>query len=206
MRIKTIQRNTTNLVYVLKICKKLRLKKLEILTERLTRKLQEVERELDERTHLPPSSDQFECVCTFGPEQLKQNPIERIPLDELKSDIEQKKAFIVSKLKQREDDVRVLEQLYEAAKHKIYSVSAQNIARLITELDTGGNIRFEEGRAQDKWYTSCVDLVRSRFNPDSMAHLGVCGISVTRVTRIHNRYLRNKFEDKLEQLVDLTDS
>lgn len=73
-------------------------------------------------------------------------------------------------------------------------------------MDTGGNIRFEEGRQNDKWYTSCVDLVRSRFNPDSMSHLGICGISVSRVTRIHNRYLRNKFEDKLEQLVDLTDS
>lgn len=42
----------------------------------------------------------------------------------------------------------------------------QNIGRLITELDTGGNIRFEEGRPQDKWYTSCVDLVRSRFNAE----------------------------------------
>lgn len=28
---------------------------------------------------------------------------------------------------------------------------------------------------------------------------------MTRVTRIHNRFLRNRFEDKLEQLVDLTD-
>jgi hypothetical protein len=28
---------------------------------------------------------------------------------------------------------------------------------------------------------------------------------VTRVTRIHNRFLRNKFEDKLEHLVDLQD-
>ena len=53
MRIKTIQRNTTNLVGVLKVCKKLRIKKLEILTERLTRKLQEVDREMDERENLP---------------------------------------------------------------------------------------------------------------------------------------------------------
>jgi hypothetical protein len=36
----------------------------------------------------------------------------------------------------------------------------------MTELETGGNIRFEEGKASDKWFTSCVDLVRSRFNPE----------------------------------------
>lgn len=29
---------------------------------------------------------------------------------------------------------------------------------------------------------------------------------MTRVTRIHNRFLRNRFEEKLEQLVDLSDN
>ena len=45
-------------------------------------------------------------------------------------------------------------------------MAEQNIHRLMTELETGGNIRFEEGKPSDKWFTSCVDLVRSRFNPD----------------------------------------
>lgn len=85
-------------------------------------------------------------------------------------------------------------------------MAEQNIGRLMTELDTGGNIRFEEGRPQDKWYTSCVDLVRSRFNAEQMKSLGVLGITVTRVTKIHNRFLRNRFEEKLEQLVDLSDN
>ena len=67
MRIKTIQRNTTSLVSVLKVCKKLRIKKLEILTERLTRKLMEVDREMDERQHIPRENEGFESVCTYGP-------------------------------------------------------------------------------------------------------------------------------------------
>jgi hypothetical protein len=45
-------------------------------------------------------------------------------------------------------------------------MSEQNIHRLMTELETGGNIRFEEGKPADKWFSSCVDLVRSRFNPE----------------------------------------
>ena len=39
-----------------------------------------------------------------------------------------------------------------------------------------------------------------------MKTFGIIGISVTRVTRIHNRYLRNRFEDRLESLVDLSDN
>ena len=76
----------------------------------------------------------------------------------------------------------------------------------MTELETGGNIRFEEGRPQDKWYNSCIDLVRSRFNGDQMRPFGIMGINVTRVTRIHNRFLRNRFEDRLEQLVCPSDT
>ena len=101
-------------------------------------------------------------------------------------------------VRNRDDDLKVLDALFESTKKKVYDQSEQNIARLITELDTGGNIRFEEGRQQDKWYTSCVDLVRSRFNAESLSHMGIVGISVTRVTRIHNRFLRNRFDDKLE--------
>lgn len=29
---------------------------------------------------------------------------------------------------------------------------------------------------------------------------------MTRVTRIHNRFLRNRFEEKLDQLVDISDN
>ena len=33
----------------------------------------------------------------------------------------------------------------------------------------------------------------------------VSGVRVTRVTRIHNRHLRNRFEQRLESLVDMSD-
>lgn len=102
MRIKTLQRNTTSLVGVLKVCKKLRIKKLEILTDRLTRKLVEVDREIEERQHYLAEKAGFDHVYTFGVGQARENPLDRIPLDELISDIEQKRNLIVQKLKQRE--------------------------------------------------------------------------------------------------------
>jgi hypothetical protein len=76
---------------------------------------------------------------------------------------------------------------------------------MITELETGGNIRYEEGKPTDKWYKSCLDLVCSRFEADSVWEYGLSDITITRVTRIHNKFLRNQFEEKIEQLVDLTD-
>lgn len=75
----------------------------------------------------------------------------------------------------------------------------------MTELETGGNIRFEEGKPSEKWYTSCADLVHSRFHTDQMNQYGIVGVNIKRVTRIHNRFLRNRFEESLEQLVDLSD-
>ena len=151
------------------------------------------------------NKDQFESVCSYGPQNLKHNPLDEIDNETLVSDIESKKALIQGRLYDRDEDFKDLQVIYESMIKKIYEMSEQNIHRLMTELDTGGNIRFEEGRLQDKWYTSCVDLVRSRFNAEQMKPFGIIGINVNRVTRIHNRFLRNRFEEKLELLVDLSD-
>jgi hypothetical protein len=76
---------------------------------------------------------------------------------------------------------------------------------MITELETGGNIRFEEGKLADKWFSSWDDLIKSRFDPAIMKKkFGIHDISILRVTRIHNRFLRNRFEEKIEALMDLS--
>lgn len=52
MRIKTMQRNTTNVMRLLKICRGLRRKKIEKQMDKVLRKIQEIEREQDEREFL----------------------------------------------------------------------------------------------------------------------------------------------------------
>ena len=71
-------------------------------------------------------------------------------------------------------------------------------------METGGNIRLEEGKNTDKWYQSCVDLIHSRFNKDDMTKYNIKNIDIKRVVRIHNRFLRNKFEEKIETMVDVS--
>lgn len=76
-----------------------------------------------------------------------------------------------------------------------------NIARLLLELETGGNIRLEDGKPSDAWFASCVDLVRSRLFPAELHILGIQDIRINRVTRISNRYLRHRFHARMDELV-----
>ena len=52
MRIKTIQRNTSNILKLLKISRKVRLFKLELEHCKLTKRLNEITREIEERQHI----------------------------------------------------------------------------------------------------------------------------------------------------------
>ena len=55
---------------------------------------------MEERLNLPQENkDNFENMCTYGLDHQKTNPIDDIELEELKSDIDQKKSFILSRLK-----------------------------------------------------------------------------------------------------------
>jgi hypothetical protein len=49
MRIKTIQRNASNIMKLLKICKKIRNFKIDIQVTKLTKKINEITREIEER-------------------------------------------------------------------------------------------------------------------------------------------------------------
>lgn len=56
MRIKTIQRNASNIIKLVKICQKIRNFKIDISVTKLTKKLNEIARELEERQYVSISS------------------------------------------------------------------------------------------------------------------------------------------------------
>ena len=109
-------------------------------------------------------------------------------LEQRLMDLERKKILIEGRIQDKHEDISDIDTIYESVRRKIYHISEQNIHRLITELETGGNIRFEEGRTTDKWYTSCSDLVKSRFNNINMAEFGISDISVTRFVFLFLRF------------------
>ncbi|XP_056914426.1 leucine-rich repeat-containing protein 9 isoform X2 [Takifugu flavidus] len=71
---------------------------------------------------------------------------------------------------------------------------------LLMELESVGNIRLEEGCPADRWFTSCCDLLLSRFRQLDFEVHSISGIKVNRVIRISNSALRLRFEDKFDSL------
>jgi len=50
---------------------------------------------------------------------------------------------------------------------------------MLLELDTGGNVRLEEGKSTDAWFRNCAELVGSRFVPEEYWNTGITGIEVS---------------------------
>lgn len=71
------------------------------------------------------------------------------------------------------EELNHLEAVYDSVKRHTFSVCNQTVHKLITELETGGNIRLEEGKSNEKWYVSCVDLIKSRFHSEDMQQYGI---------------------------------
>ncbi|XP_051873980.1 leucine-rich repeat-containing protein 9 [Pristis pectinata] len=76
-----------------------------------------------------------------------------------------------------------------------------SILFLFIELETVGNIRFEEGTPSDMWFTSCYDVILSRFCAWDFKRLGVTGLKINRIIRVHNRILRLKYEEKIHSIL-----
>ena len=72
------------------------------------------------------------------------------------------------------------------------------VERMLLEMKSGGNVRLEDGSLTDSWYQSCVQFIRSHFCAPEDIRPRVAGLRINRVTKIHNRLLRNGFEQHLE--------
>ncbi|XP_053088423.1 leucine-rich repeat-containing protein 9 isoform X1 [Pangasianodon hypophthalmus] len=72
---------------------------------------------------------------------------------------------------------------------------------LVMELETVGNIRFEEGNTSHAWFKPCYDLLLSRFCVWDFKAYNITGLKINRIVRVHNRVLRLRFEDRLHALL-----
>ncbi|XP_035387168.1 leucine-rich repeat-containing protein 9 isoform X1 [Electrophorus electricus] len=102
-----------------------------------------------------------------------------------------------------------LEQVEESFQQDIKLASDRKellIHFLVMELETVGNIRFEEGNPSDVWFKSCYDLLLFRFCVWDYKPYNITGIKINRIMRIHNCALRLRFEDKLHSLLDRDES
>ena len=109
---------------LLKICRKVRNFKIDIQISKLIRRLNEVQRELEERQNLPQVyNEEFENVIFYGPDKAKKNPLDQIENDKLVSDIESKVALINGRLHDKNEDLKELQMVYDSLRKKVYDMS-----------------------------------------------------------------------------------
>lgn len=197
MRIKTIKRTASNIKQAVTTMVQRYEKQVFDYLKPIEEDFLMSEREIEEREN---PMGKIGDVYKYGENLEDINPLDKENQVALLDTIEKKKVVLSDYIFKEYKHLKTLEHTKHALKSKIETSCKENISRLITELETGGNIRFEEGKNIDNWYTSCADLVLSRYIGKDL-----CPLKVTRVTRIHNRYLRNRFEDRLENLVDTSD-
>uniref|UniRef100_A0A8B9C9X5 Leucine rich repeat containing 9 n=1 Tax=Anser brachyrhynchus TaxID=132585 RepID=A0A8B9C9X5_9AVES len=73
---------------------------------------------------------------------------------------------------------------------------------LLMELETVGNIRFEEGLSNNPWFSSCCELIQSRFCTWDFRAYDIMGVKINRIFRVHNQILRLKFEEKFQTFLE----
>jgi hypothetical protein len=71
------------------------------------------------------------------------------------------------------------------------------IRKLLLELETGGNIRFETGGCNTTWMSSCETVVRQLVDRgvDGKYLDSKSGIRIHRMSLIHNRHLKTTFDE-----------
>ncbi|KAF7251925.1 Leucine-rich repeat-containing protein 9 [Varanus komodoensis] len=179
-----------------------RLKHFSCSIKHLERELAELKASGKIHPHKTVSSRSFECEKSDGeaesadetPEESSTEQRYQHKLDCLRRRIK----FWNKKL----DEIEAIYQVEIKKKKKDNNLMVQF---LLTELETVGNIRFEEGSPTDVWFNSCYELILSRFCAWDFKPYGITGVKVNHVIRVHNKVLRLKFEEKLQSFLDKED-
>lgn len=187
MRIKAIKRDTRARIKHADATRGLAEQQIERRLAALVREKKEIERYVAELTALRRSGDApADCQAT--------------------QELTNKLAAIDACLSTKYSAIYRMNYECSRVRAALQAASDINIARLMLELETGGNIRLEDGKPSDAWFVSCVDLVRSRLCASDLRVFGVQDVRITRVTRINNRYLRHRFHARMDELVSVPEA
>ncbi|GLD62379.1 leucine-rich repeat-containing protein 9-like protein, partial [Lates japonicus] len=213
MRIRAAQRNLAETRFSLIERKKTLLQLPEECIRTLNHALKNLEREL--------SKVQAGCkmsTCTLedepgGRTQLVEGSSDRCdPTTDISCDPAME-AKILTKMEALRERLTLwtrrldeIEACYERDLAQATNMMEYTIQFLLMELESVGNIRLEEGCSTDPWFTSCCDLLLSRFSQSDYRVHGITGIKINRVIRIYNSALRLRFEDKLHSLLASEDT
>ncbi|XP_076099461.1 leucine-rich repeat-containing protein 9-like isoform X2 [Mytilus galloprovincialis] len=199
MRVKTVHRNMTDILTKMDVYKT---KLEEFPHERiksLYNVLKEIETELEDTWDLNVDLDFEEVVDLEKMDIATQAKAQKL---EETGGFVAKHTCLKERIRKWERKCHEIECYYNEAAARIKKSADVIVNRMLIELESGGNVRFEEGSPTDIWFSSCHDLVLSRFCASDYKDHNVSGIKIHRIIRIHNRMLRTRFDDILSSIVD----
>ncbi|XP_038584816.1 leucine-rich repeat-containing protein 9 isoform X3 [Micropterus salmoides] len=205
MRVRSAQRNLAEIQLSLIERKKTMLQLPEECIRTLNHTFKNLERELSK---VPASCKKSSCTLDDGSTHLVEgSAVRRDPTADISRDLAMERK-ILSKIEALRERLGLwmrrldeIEAWYECDLAQATNMMEYTVQFLLMELESVGNIRLEEGFSTDPWFTSCCDLLLSRFSHSDFKVYSITGIKINRVIRIHNRALRLRFEDKLHTLL-----
>ena len=162
MRIKTLKRNTTNLLKKGTQFKQSKTNEIGCNLNALLKTFKLLQRELHEHER------------NAGHHGDGPSP----------EDMREHLSLVSSHIDTKLEEIEAIGRLYEEMRSMVQSSSLHHISRFMVELQTGGNVRLEDGKPSDMWYKSCVDLVKSRFYAADFEQYGVKDIKVIKVSHL----------------------
>ncbi|ORY39828.1 L domain-like protein [Rhizoclosmatium globosum] len=175
MRIRTIKRNTNFLIKMLQVRTDADAKQIEDVLVDLLKAEKVVQRMYDD-LELPQGSS--------GVTQLEES---RVRVRQL----------VDSKMK-------ILDNFHQHKRDVVTQIIEQSdmaIRKLLMELETGGNVRFEDDQSNETWFEICESLVKSMILRSNHVSENK-RIQIHRISKIHNRHLKNTFETKVKAMTE----
>ena len=146
MRIKTIKRTASNIKQAVTIMVQRYEKQVFDYLKPIEEDFLMSEKEIEERENPNPKKGD---IYKYGPQKEDSNPLDYEDQSSLLDSFENKKTILSENILVEYRHLKTLEHTKHALRSKIETNCKENISRLITELETGGNIRFEEGKNSD---------------------------------------------------------
>ena len=108
--------------------------------------------------------------------------------------LKKKRGLLEEHLARKRKELGELTAMAAAAEQKLHGLCRVSIRRMVLELSSGGNVRLEDGTEGNMWYSSVLELTKTRFASDDFRKFGISGVNVRRVSRVHNRHNRRSVE------------
>ncbi|KAI8805973.1 hypothetical protein BJ742DRAFT_901172 [Cladochytrium replicatum] len=181
MRIRTIKRNANFLIRILSDRYANEEKLLEDKVQKMVAKLKFLQKRLDDA-----------IAASKSRSHQKASNLEREQSD-LIIELEEDYGHLLQLTNTNWQNLKELAKHREDMSGQIAEQSDMAIRKLLLELETGGNVRFEEDdKPEDLWIELCESLVKQFML--RTPHPSQTRVQIHRISRIQNRHLRSSFE------------